>query len=349
MLFLPCLLHAQDSTNAPQNGITSFPGPDFILRDKDLKPEKGRVVLGNDGNGGTTFTVYGGSADIQAYSLSFSGDGKILAVGSTPGRIDLWDVEKPRKLRTLEGGSTVGLSLDGRLLAKDGKDGSGIELYDVASGKLQRRIPRVLKRAENVVENFVFSPDRNLLNVTANGDDDAVYEVSSGKLIAILVNTQHSQFSKDGSLLIGGNAKHIIVWSTKDWTKVRDLPNGPDYVTRIAALPEKDLVVVGGPKLAQLRRLGSGEEVARVGDGYTNFAAFNPNGTLIFTYSGGSGFTIWSASGRRYCSRQKLGNGAVALSGNGQWLAAAPEHGGTTVMIWNMQNALAACGSAPSQ
>jgi WD40 repeat protein len=349
ILFLPSLLFAQYPAAPPQDAITSFPGPDFILRDEDLKPQKGRVVLGTDDNGNATVAVYGGSSEIQTGSLSFSGDGRILAVGSTPGRIDLWDVGAKKRLRTLEGGSTVGLSLDGHLLAKDGKGGDGIELYDVRSGKLQRRIPRVLKRAENTVETFVFSRDGTLLDVTANGDDDTVYEVASGKLLATLTNTKHSQFSKDGSLLVGGNFKHLIVWNTKGWTKVRDLPNGPDYVTQLAAFPEGDLVVVGGPKVALLRRLSSGDEVASVGAGFTNFAAFNPSGTLIFTYSGSSGFAVWGTSGRCYCSRRDLGNGTVAISADGRWLAAGPENGGTTVMIWDMQNALAVCGAAAKQ
>lgn len=344
-LFLPPLLPAQNPA------VPSFPGPDFVLHDKDLKAEKGKVILGSDGKGGTTFTVYGGSSEIQTYSLSFSGDGKLLAVGSTPGRIDLWEVESQKKLRTFQGGSTVGLSRDGSLLAKDGKDGDGIELYDVRSGKLQKRIPRTLKRAENTVDKFVFSPDGTLLDVTANGDDDMVYAVSSGQLLTTLANTKHAQFSQDGSLLIGGNYQHLIVWNTKNWTATRDLPNGPDYVTQIAAFPEGDLVVVGGPKVALLRRLSSGEEIARLGAGFTNFAAINSRGTLIFTYSAssGSGFVVSGTSGQRYCSRQDLGNGTVALSADGRWLAAAPTNGGTTVMIWNLQSALAACGDAARQ
>jgi WD40 repeat protein len=351
VLFLSSLLLAQNQNAPGQDTITSFPGPDFILRDEDSKPQKGRMVLGQDDKGGTTFATYGGSSNVQTYSLSLSGDGKLLAVGSTPGRIDLWDVENKKKLRTLEGGSTVGLSRDGHLLAKDGKDGSGIELYDVGSGKLLRQIPRVLKRAENTVDKFEFSAGGSLLDVTANGDDDMVYDVSSGKLLATLANTKHAEFSKDGSLLIGGNYQHLIEWNTKGWTKVRDLPNGPDYVTRIAAFPEGDLVVVGGPKVALLRRLSSGEEVASVGAGFTNFAAFNRGGTLIFTYSAssGSGFSVWTTAGRRICSRQDLGNGTAALSANGRWLAAAPKNGGTTVAIWDMQNALNACGASARQ
>ena len=169
-----------------------------------------------------------------------------------------------------------------------------------------------------------------------------VYEVSSGRLVATLQNTQHSRFSVDGSLLIGGNAKHLIVWSTKDWSKVSDLPGGPDYVRRIAVCPEKDLVVVGGPEQARLLRLSSGEELAKVGNGWTNFASFNRFGTVIFTYAGD--FSVWDASGKQLCSRPDIGNGTVAISPNDRWLAGAPVKGGRSVAIWDLQNALTACG-----
>ena len=339
------IMFAQAQAPAPQETVKPFPDPDFLLHDDNMKQGKSGVVLGpmeSDGKGGTkgTFAVYGDSSQIQVSSLSFSADGKLLAVGSTPNRVDLWNVENRTKLRTLTTGTTVGLTSDGHLLATDG---NGIELWDASSGKMQKRIPRTLKRPENVVNNFVFNPAGTLLDVTANGDDDTVYDVSTGKLVATLTDTQHAQFSNDGLLLIGGNYKHLVVWNTKDWSKVRDLPNGPDYVTTIAAFPEKDLVVVGGPKVARLLRLSSGDEVTKVGLGYTNFAAFSQNGSLIFIYPS-SGFGIWDTTGKQYCVKVHLGNGTMALSANNRWLAAAPVGGGTSVMVWNVQTALGACG-----
>lgn len=325
-------------------GVKGFPEPDYVLGDRDPKTQKGKVVLGSDGKGGTTFAVYG-SAEVKVSSLSFSGDGKLLAVGSTPGRVDLWDVDTRKKLHTIMCGSTVGLSADGRLLVKDGKDGGGIELYDFATGTLRATIPRILKRAENTVEKFAFSPDGNLLAVTVNGDDDMVYDVRLGKLLTTLPNTKFAQFSNDGSLLIGGNTRHLIVWSTRDWSKVRDLPRGPDYVRQIAVSLERDLVVVGGPKVALLQRLSSGEEIARLGEGFTNFLSFNASGALVLTYSGSSGFVVWDTSGRPYGASQKMGS-ALALSADGRWLADASPTIAGAVRIWNMRSALGVCGAA---
>jgi Anaphase-promoting complex subunit 4 WD40 domain/WD domain, G-beta repeat len=341
---LSSIIFAQSQAPKQQEAARPFPDPDFILQGENIRQGKSGVVLGpteSDGKGGTkgTFAVYGDSSQIQISSLSFSADGRLLAIGTTPNRVELWDVEKRAKLRSLTTGTTVGLTSDGHLLATDG---NGIEIWDVSSGKMQKRIPRTSKQAENVVDNFTFNAAGTLLDVTANGDDDAVYDVSTGKLVATLTNTRHAQFSNDGSLLIGGDDRHLVIWNTKDWSTVRDLPNGPDYVTTIAAFPEKDLVVIGGPKMARLLRLSSGEEVARVGLGYTNFAAFSQNGSLIFMYPS-SGFGIWDTTGKQYCVKAHLGNGTAALSAHNRWLAAASV-GGKSVMVWNVQSALSACG-----
>lgn len=348
LLALPASGLAQQKAARPP-GAKSFPGPDFVLRDRSMKTRKGGVVFGpmaNGGKGGTkgSLAIYGGSSLIQVGSLSFSGDGKILAVGSTPGRVDIWDVDSRRKLRTLEGGSTVALSPDGRMLAKDG---NGIEIYNVANGKLIRRIPWSLKTSTPGVQRTIgqleFNASGSLLLVSSNGEDDVVFSVASGKLVATLAATQRGQFSRDGGLVVGGDAKHLIEWNTKDWTKVSDVPNGPDYVTQIAAFPEKDLAVVGGPKNARLVHISSGEEVARVGRGYTNFAAFSDDGAIILTYSS-SGFYVWGITGKQYCYKEDIGNGTVALSADGRWLAAATVGGGTSVVIWNLKSALSACG-----
>jgi len=274
-LSLTRLCALQISAPIPAGKAQAFSNPDFTLGEK-VKPEKSRVVLGPmqpDGKGGTkgSFAVYGGSSLVSVCSLSFSGDGRILAVGSMPGQVDLWDVESKSKLRTIDGGFTVALSFDGRLLATER---NGIELYDVQSGKLVQRIPRALKRAENVVVKLEFNPATTLLDVTANGDDDSIYDVPSGKLLLTLANTRQARFSSDGSLLIGGNNQHLIVWNTKDWSKVSDVPNGPEYVRRVAVFPEKNLAVVGGPQAVRLVRISSGDELARVGSGWANFAEF---------------------------------------------------------------------------
>ncbi len=298
--------------------------------------------MSTDTQGRTTGsgTVYGGTSLIQVSSLSFSNDGRLLAVGSTPNIVDIWDVDKRQKIRSFDYGSTVALSPDGRRFATDGRD---VRVWDVESGKLLKS----MKWSGGTIWRLAFDNTGTRLLVGANGKEDTVFDVTTGQLLAVLKNTQEGQFSRDGSLVVGGNGKHLIVWSTKDWSLIRDLPNGPDYVTRFAVRPENDLVVVGGPKSARLIRLSSGEDIAKVGEGYTNFAAFDQSGSLVLTYVS-SGFAIWDATGKRLCGASDIGNGTMALSANDRWLASAPVGKITDVTIWDAQALLRTCGTRAS-
>ena len=351
-LFSSLLLLAQEKPAQPPV-INSFPDSDFTLRDHGVKPQKSGVVLGpieSDGKGGSkgSLAFNGGPSMVQVTSLSFSGDGKTLAAASTPGHVDVWDIEKRTKLYSLNGGTTVALSPDGRLLAKDG---NGIEICDAATGKPIRRILWSITTStpgvQRMIKKLEFNPAGSHLEVSSNGENDLVFDVSSGLLVTTLTSTQQGQFSRDGSVFVGGNGKHLIAWRTNDWSKVSDVPNGPDYVTQIAALPEKDLAIVGGPNSARLVHISSGEDVAKVGAGYTNFAAFNQDGSLVFAYTGG-GFGVWDTSGKHYCHKKGLGNGTAAISSDGRWLAAGMMDGGTNVAIWNLKKLTGVCGgSAP--
>ncbi|MGO8796503.1 MAG: WD40 repeat domain-containing protein [Candidatus Sulfotelmatobacter sp.] len=334
------IVFAQDP---PPSSAKPFPPPDFTLHDATRQEEKPHTVLGpmttdKQGKVAGSFAVYGGSSLIQVSSLSFSSDGKLLAVGSTPSIVDIWDVEKRTKIRSFDYGATVALSPDGRSFATNGRD---VRVWDVESGKLLKS----MKWSGETIWRLAFDSTGTRLLVRANGKEDTVFDVTTGQLLAVLKNTQEAQFSRDGGLLIGGNGKHLVVWSTKDWSQIRDLPNGPDYVTRFAVRPENDMVVIGGPKSARLVRLSSGEDIAKVGDGYTNFAAFDQTGSFVLTYTS-SGFAIWDTTGRRLCGASDVGSGTMALSSNGRWLASAGKM--TDVTIWDAQILLHACGATAS-
>lgn len=333
---------AQDKPVEPTPVV--IPDPAFTLRDPDFKPQSPHTVvkLNKNSGGGPatgTFAVYGG-LPVEVSSLSFSADGKLLAVGSTPGRVDLWDMDSRRKIRTFDGGSAVSLSMDGRLLANDGR---GIEILDVASGQLIRKIERPAKKTDTTIQRLEFDPTASFLVVTANGEDDVVYDVSSGKLLATLTDTKRACFSKDGALLVGGNYQHLIAWRTKNWSKVSDFPNSHGYVTAMAALPNKDFVVIGSSEMARLVRLSTGEELANVGTGFTHLAAFDRSGTMLLTYTSRR-LAVWDTKGKKHCERSDVANGTMALSPDDRWLAAGIVDGGPSISVWKGQDIAGLCG-----
>ena len=324
----------QTPSSVPQPDSAAFPKPSFVLHDPKLHPEKPHTVLGANGS----FAVYAGTSDIQVSSLSFSGDGKLLAVGSTPGIVDVWDVDAKRKVCAFKGGTAVALSPDGHRLVKDG---NGIEVIDVTSCKVTRTVPWPTD-SDHTIENISFNPSGQQIIVATNGLNLEVFDVNTGSLLATLTNTRRGTFSPDGSLVVGGDYRHLMTWSTKDWQVVRDLPNGPDYVTAVAADPMEDIEIIGGPKSARLLKITNGQELGIVGVGFTNYVAVDNQGARILTYSS-HGVTISDPDGRSLCSIPGNGYYAMALSPDNRWLAAAPTGQLTNVAVWDVSQLPAVC------
>jgi WD40 repeat protein len=79
-------------TSLRQDASSDLPRPSFVLHDKKLHPEKPHMILSPKGS----FTMNAGTSMIEVSSLSFSADGKTLAVGSTPGIVDVWKTTRSK-------------------------------------------------------------------------------------------------------------------------------------------------------------------------------------------------------------------------------------------------------------
>lgn len=326
-------------TSQRQDTASGLPKPSFVLHDKNLHSEKSHTILSPNGS----FTVSPGTSMIEVSSLSFSADGKLLAVGSTPGIVDVWNVETRQKVSAFSGGTAVALSPDGRILEKDG---NGIEIIDMSSGKVKRTIPwsSGIGSEDHTIQSVSFNPSGTQILVASNGQDLKAFDVDIGAHLATLTNTRRGTFSPDGSLVIGGDYRHLMTWNSTNWEVLRDLPNGHDYVTAVAADPAMDIEVIGGPKSARLLKLTTGAQLGIVGDAFTNFAAISNTGSLIFTYTS-HGFAIWDATGQLRCLKPGNSYYTMAVSPDNHWLAAAPSNQLTDVAVWNLAELTAACSS----
>src|SRR5262245_1695360 len=103
----------------------------------------------------------------EPVSVEFSPDGRILAAGAGYAGIILWDAASGKEIRRIEGeavGDMLSFSADGKTLAsvriwQQGKAGGVIQLWDVATGKLNNTI----QADKTLVRCVAFSPDGKLL------------------------------------------------------------------------------------------------------------------------------------------------------------------------------------------
>lgn len=110
------------------------------------------------------------------YSVKFSPDGKVLAVGDSGGKIRLWDWKNSQPLFTLDADGEVwdiSFSPDGKLLASGGFKRADsynhtVQIWDVINGKLLIRLQH-----PSAVYRVVFSPDGT--NIASTGADGAIH------------------------------------------------------------------------------------------------------------------------------------------------------------------------------
>lgn len=148
-------------------------------------------LLAGDRNGeiilqqaGTTesFRVFDHPMKTTPFSIDFSPDGKVVAVGNSDDTITLWDVKTRERIGAPLRGhefsvASVSFSPDGQTLVSGSSDGTVI-VWDVATGK-----PRgaALRKHTGEVNSVVFSPDGK--RFASAGDDQTVILWNAGTLL----------------------------------------------------------------------------------------------------------------------------------------------------------------------
>lgn len=175
----------------------------------------GDVVLIDVSTGSVKKTMEGRGEHVDC--LAFSDDGRTLAVADDDGMVQLWDVASSSVTRTIVPGTGIQalrFAPNGAVLAS--AEGQTITLYDVASGRLLRK----LDKHDAPINALAFSANGQLL---ASGSDDRtaiIWDVRTGKSKHTLKG--HDQtvrtvaFSPDGRLLASGSGNaSVVLWDVK--------------------------------------------------------------------------------------------------------------------------------------
>lgn len=281
-------------------------------------------------------------------ALAFSQDGKILAVGTNAGEVEVWDFEQRELLHTLVGHekliSSVALSPDGALLASGSHDAS-VLIWRVADGALLARFHGL----PGLVRSVAFSPDGRYLAVGALRAI-WIWENTDGRFVPIKRYDYPTSyvgdltFSPDGRyLFFSPGDKYIWVQRVSDGEVVMRLAGHTGKIKNIAISRDGGYLASTAQDFqAILWRLttGPGGELTaeylyalRHNDWVSN-VAFSPDGAILATSSYDHTVRLWKVAGgdllKEYPDRRyEVIN--LAFSPDGNYLAGGTSSRGVSL------------------
>jgi WD40 repeat protein len=180
--------------------------------------------------------------------FDFFDNGARLVAGLSTGKIQLYDVQTGRVLRSLDNGAPpwgVRVSRDGKLLAAAGGDRE-VHLWDLATGKMTHRLALELGGAMDLA----FSPDGRMLAASSEDTNIYVWDTNTGTVKNVVrelsLATFGLAFVPDGKWLFAGGGDYAVHVIDDGSGKVaRSFPAQKMPVIALAMAPDgKSIVAV---------------------------------------------------------------------------------------------------------
>ena len=173
--------------------------------------------------------------------FAFSSDGKMFASGSLDHTIQVWNVEKRKKLATLKGHqesvTSIAFSNDGKLVA-GGDENKAIKIWDIDT----RRERATLTGHKNAIYALAFSPNGETL---ASGSSDGTirfWNPNNGEEIALFAtgyteSVKAVAFSENDTTLASATSIGTVeVWGLNTWQELTTFTVGQNFSTSAVAL-----------------------------------------------------------------------------------------------------------------
>jgi RNA polymerase sigma factor (sigma-70 family) len=251
----------------------------------------------------------------------FAPDSNLLAVIDYDGRIELWDVDAGRSVRSWKAhNGWIGNALflpDGKHLVTGGSD-NAVRFWDVATGDKVRELAELVstsgslalspdgKRLASVVHKP--SPPR-VIGGERPGNEIQLWDVASGKEVRRLsvpvkdfdpertFQLAYPTFSHDGKILAAtGVDEFLRLWDTDTGKELRRMALGLNSRGRPVFAPDdRTLAVTSHGNAIRLFEAASGKEISPALDApFVSFmAAITPDGRSIITPDYHRSISIW--------------------------------------------------------
>jgi WD40 repeat protein len=267
-------------------------------------------------------------------AVAFSPDGKLLASGSSNGKVHLWDVATGKEIRRIDAHSEavmgVAFSPDGRRLASRSHgypqggtqlQNNSICLWDVSTGKELMRFGAVGMEQIAALPSFpnwafvvAFSPDGKLLASRSGSAEDGdslvhLWDAATGKMVRQL-DGHHQRvtafaFSPDGKTLVSGSRDQTIrLWDVASGKELRQIGKPASGVTAVAFAPDgRSIAIACRDKTARLCSTATGKELDRFSaESEIRSVAFAPDGKTL-AWGEWESIHLWSLETRKEVRR----------------------------------------------
>jgi WD40 repeat protein len=202
------------------------------------------VVLVRNARSGRTLRVLPHAG--PARSLSFSLDGRTLAILGEDRRAHLWDLGSGRQTRAIGSKVTAtAFSPDGQLLATGGADAVA-RIWDATSGK---PVSAPLVGHHEKLTSVAFSPDGRYLVTTSYDHDARVWDARTGRSIWTLGHNDvvsGAAFSADGRWVVTAGPGAAGVWDVATGRKLFGLNARDPLLTAVAFSQRGWRIATGG-------------------------------------------------------------------------------------------------------
>jgi WD40 repeat protein len=273
-------------------------------------------------------------------SVSFSRDGKQLAMAGKDGTVKLWDIngKQLEEFRAHQKSvNSVRFSPDDKFLATAGEDDTA-KLWNLKGKKLAE-----FKGHQNSVNNVRFSPDGKLLATSGKDGTVKLWALSGQQLVGFKAHKDSINslnFSPDGKMLAtAGDDSMARVWDLKG-NQLAELKGHEGNVNGVSFSPDgKLLATAGDDGRARVWNLnGQLLKKFKAHDDSIESIRFSPTDGKLLATSGKDGTVkLWELHGKRLAEFKGHQGSVWSLnfSRDGKQLATAGENDGT-VRLWQV-------------
>jgi RNA polymerase sigma factor (sigma-70 family) len=287
--------------------------------------------------------------------MTFSPDGKLLAVTYGDPAVRVWDLATRKKVRQLQGKDYyvdhLAFSADGQTLA--GADGYGATLWDVTTGKFRHDFGHTY-----MIDSVHFSPDGRRLVSGASYTDKVIriWGALTGEEIAQLrghtSGIEVIAYAPDGKLIASASQDGSVrLWDAATSREVRRLEAKDGMVYAMAFAPDGKTLATGGRRKAvHLWDVATGRELRSFNNpgGLILRLAYSPDGKMLATRGvSEKEVRLWDvARGEevRRLAGPPAGVPCLEFSPDGRLLAAGSDGG--AVHLWDVLTGEERCSFA---